>query len=236
MTEKDAFDMKTRIADIQRRIVRAAERGGRNPADIRLVAVSKTVPVEKIEQARAAGLTLFGENYVQEARRKIEHFPSEGISWHFIGHLQTNKAKYAVRCFDLIHSIDSLRLAQALDGEASKIGKVQAILIQVNIAREASKSGTRLQDAQRLVTDIAGLKHIAVQGLMTMPPYFDDPEKARPFFSALRELRNRIVAETPLPGLSLPELSMGMSGDFEAAIECGATLVRIGTAIFGDRP
>lgn len=227
--------MKTRIAEIQSRIIRAAERCGRDPAAVRLVAVSKTVPAEKIEEAVAAGLTLFGENYIQEARRKIQHLAAHPLSWHFIGHLQTNKAKYAVRLFDLIHSVDSLRLARALDDEAAKNAAVQSVLVQVNIAQEASKSGARQQDAQRLIEEISRLKNLSVQGLMTMPPYFDDPDKARPYFLALRELRDRIVAESTTPGLALPDLSMGMSGDFETAIECGATLIRIGTAIFGAR-
>ncbi len=227
--------LKSRIADIMAQINQAALRCGRNPEDVRLVAVSKTFPVEAIEKAVGAGLTVFGENYVQEARPKIERLASARLSWHFIGHLQTNKARYAVHLFDLIHSVDSLRLARALDREAAKAGKIQAVLIQVNIAREAAKSGIEPEDAPQLVDDISRLKHLSLRGMMTMPPYFDQPEKVRPYFSALRDLRDRIVAEASPAGISLPELSMGMSGDFAAAIECGATLIRIGTAIFGER-
>ena len=154
--------------------------------------------------------------------------------WHFIGHLQSNKAKYAVRLFDLIHSVDSLKLARELDKQSRKINKIQEILIQVNISEEASKSGVSVNDTLRLLKDISRLENLSVKGLMTMPPFFNAPEKARPYFTALRKLRDQIKMEA-ISNISMDELSMGMTGDFETAIEEGATLVRIGTAIFGAR-
>jgi pyridoxal phosphate enzyme (YggS family) len=154
--------------------------------------------------------------------------------WHYIGHLQSNKAKYAVRMFDLIHSVDSLKLAKELDKHAAKIDKIQPILLQVNVAKEDSKSGVYVEDTLRLLKEIGTLENISVKGLMTMPPYFNAPEKVRPFFAALRELRDRIKNEG-IPHIAMDELSMGMTGDFETAIQEGATIVRIGTAIFGAR-
>lgn len=214
------------------RIIAAARQAGRDPQSIRLVAVSKSISADQIREAFSEGLTLFGENYVQEARQKIETLSTLPISWHFIGHLQSNKANYVVRHFDLIHSVDSLKLARSLNQSAQKIDKLQAILVQVNIAAEKSKFGTTADETVDLIGNISGLKNLSVKGLMTMPPYFNDPEKIRPFFLAVKELRDRISVELDLP---LKELSMGMSGDFETAIHCGATLVRIGTAIFGVR-
>jgi len=222
------------------RIRRTAEESGRNPESVRLVAVSKTVPAETVRQAIEAGITILGESYIQEARSKISALPlpPDPISWHFIGHLQTNKARDAVRLFDLIHSVDSFKLALALNREAEKINKIQSILVQVNIAAEPSKSGITTQEVQNLIVEITTLSSVKVIGLMTIPPYFDNPEKAHPFFDELRSLRDRIQKNLNAeltPDLSLDELSMGMSGDFEAAIAAGATLVRIGTAIFGER-
>jgi hypothetical protein len=182
-----------------------------------------------------AGVHILGENYIQEARDKIEALSDLDVEWHFIGHLQRNKAKYAVRLFDLIHSVDSIRLAREIDKQAAKAGKQQAILIQVNTGKEASKSGVYEEDAQALAREAAHMEHIAVKGLMTLPPYFNAPDKVRPYFRALRELRDRIRS-AGLPGIEMAELSMGMTGDFETAIEEGATMVRIGTAIFGERP
>jgi hypothetical protein len=221
------------LASIQERIRKAALRSGRDPAGIRLVAVSKTVAAENIQGAIAAGITILGENYVQEARDKIARVERQ-VAWHFIGHLQSNKAKYAVELFSMVHSVDRLSLAEALDQEAHKQCKILPVLIQVNISGEESKSGINPQGALQLLERIAGLQHLSVQGLMTMPPWFDDPEDARPYFISLRKLRDELVSKK-IPGVSLPELSMGMSGDFEVAIEEGATLVRIGTAIFGPR-
>ncbi|MBT8366579.1 MAG: YggS family pyridoxal phosphate-dependent enzyme, partial [Deltaproteobacteria bacterium] len=189
---------------------------------------------EVVQEAIQAGVTDLGENYIQEARDKINRLARTPVNWHFIGHLQSNKAKYAVRLFDLIHSVDSLKLARELDKYAQKNDKIQAVLVQVNVAREDSKSGVYVENTLKLLTEVAQLENIAVKGLMTMPPYFNAPEKVRPFFAALRELRDHIRSER-IPNIAMDELSMGMTGDFEAAIEEGATMVRIGTAIFGER-
>ena len=222
------------IEAIRERIRIAAESCGRRQDDIHLVAVSKTVPAERVRDAAAAGVRILGENYIQEARDKIEALSDLELSWHFIGHLQRNKAKYAVRLFDLIHSVDSIRLAREIDKQAAKAGKRQAILIQVNTGKEATKSGVYEEDALALAREAAQMEHIAVRGLMTLPPYFYAPEKVRPYFRALRELSDRIRS-AGLPGIEMTELSMGMTGDFETAIEEGATMVRIGTALFGER-
>ncbi len=225
--------MIQRLHEIKTRIEKAAQRCGRDPASIRLVAVSKTVPADRVKAAIAAGITMFGESYVQEARTKFNALALYSVSWHFVGRLQSNKAKYAVRLFDLIHSVDTLNLARELDKQAEKIGKVQHILIQVNTSETLSKSGVSVNDALALIKDIRLFQHLSVQGLMTMPPFYHDPEKARPYFSALSRLRDSIKQH--LPDLAMAELSMGMTGDFEVAIEEGATLIRIGTAIFGKR-
>jgi pyridoxal phosphate enzyme (YggS family) len=216
------------------RIKNAAEACNRPASDIRLVAVSKTMPVEIVKEAIEIGMTDFGENYIQEAREKIAALMPHPVTWHFIGHLQSNKAKYAVRMFDLIHSVDSLKLARELDKYAKKIDKVQDILVQVNVAKEDSKSGVYSENTLQLVKEVALLDNVAVKGLMTMPPYFNAPEKVRPLFKALRQLRDQIRNED-IPNTEMEELSMGMTGDFEAAIAEGATMVRIGTAIFGER-
>ena len=226
--------MKNRIEQVKKRIKDTAEACKRPTASIRLVAVSKTMPAEVVRDAIETGISDLGENYIQEAKEKINALAAYPVTWHFIGHLQSNKAKYAVRLFDLIHSVDSLKLAQELNKYAQKNDKIQAILIQVNIAKEVSKSGVYVEDTMQLLKEVSRLENIAVKGLMTMPPYFNAPEKARPFFTALRELRDQIKMEA-IPNISMDELSMGMTGDFEAAIEEGATIVRIGTAIFGDR-
>ncbi|MDM8549609.1 YggS family pyridoxal phosphate-dependent enzyme [Desulfobacterales bacterium HSG2] len=226
--------MKKRLKSVKDRIQRAADGCGRDPESVRLVAVSKTMSVDRVREAIEAGVTILGENYIQEAREKISELSSYPVSWHFIGHLQTNKAKYAVKLFDLIHSVDSLRLARELNKQAGKIDKVQEILIQVNIGEEASKSGAAVKDLQDLIKEVGPLENLSVRGLMIIPPFYNAPEKVRPFFSALRELRDQIRESVP-PNVGMDELSMGMTGDFETAIEEGATLVRIGTAIFGKR-
>jgi pyridoxal phosphate enzyme (YggS family) len=218
------------LEEVRGRLAAAAHKAGRDPAQVRLVAVSKTVPLERIKEAVAAGQRLFGENYLQEARAKIEAL-GQAASWHFIGHLQSNKAKAAVELFALIHGVDRLKLAAALEAAAAQIGKVQEILIQVNLAAEASKSGAAPEAAAGLLREISRLPHLRVRGLMTMPPFLD-PEAVRPYFRALRKLRDQLQDSCGLP---LPELSMGMSGDYEVAVEEGATLVRVGTAIFGSR-
>ena len=226
--------MKQRLEQIEKRIRQAAESCNRDAASVRLVAVSKTIAADIVKEAIEAGVTILGENYVQEAREKFNALVQYPVSWHFIGHLQSNKAKYAVRLFDLIHSVDSLKLARELDKQAAKLDKIQQILVQVNISAEETKSGISTDEAPGLVAEISQLKNLAVKGLMTMPPYFYQPEKVQPFFAALRKLRDQIK-EQSLPNVSLDELSMGMTGDFEVAIQEGATLVRIGTAIFGER-
>ena len=226
--------MKDRLEGVKERIRIAAEACRRPLEDIRLIAVSKTIPAEVVREAIEAGVTDLGENYIQEAREKINSLARYQVDWHFIGHLQSNKARYAVRMFDLIHSVDSLKLAQELDKYAKKNDKIQPVLIQINVAREDSKSGIYVEKALKLVTDISRLENVAVKGLMTMPPFFNAPEKVRPYFAALRKLRDRIKAEN-IPNITMDELSMGMTGDFEAAIAEGATMVRIGTAIFGER-
>ncbi len=216
------------------RIKQVAVSSGRNPETVRLVSVSKTIPAETVKKAIDAGANTLGENYIQEAKTKFNDLISYPVSWHFIGHLQTNKAKYAVRIFDLIHSVDSFKLALELDKQAGKTGKIQDILIQVNVAGESSKSGASVQNTLNLVKEISILDNLAIKGLMTMPPFFNVPEKVRPFFKDLRNLRDSIRKEE-IQNVVMDELSMGMTGDFEAAIEEGATLVRIGTAIFGER-
>ena len=228
------LEISRNLKAVRQRIAEACSRCGRDPAEVRLLSVTKTMSAETIRLAIQAGAGLFGENYIQEAREKCGALAEYPVSWHFIGHLQTNKAKYAVKLFDLIHTVDSLRLATELDREARKIGKVQRILIQVNIGKEASKSGIDAESAEALIRNLADFANISVQGLMVIPPFFDEPERVRPYFRGLCELRDTLD-KPGISGIRLNELSMGMTGDFEAAIEEGATLVRIGTAIFGER-
>lgn len=226
--------MKQNLISIQQRIERRAEKCGRDPKTIRLVAVGKTQAAGRVREAICAGATIIGENYIQEAREKFDQLADLDVQWHFIGHLQSNKAKYAVRMFTLIHSVDSIKLAKELNKQAQKIGKRQSILVQVNIGDSPSKSGMAEKEAAEHIDRIAEMDNLQIHGLMTMPPFFDDPEKARPYFAALRRLRDSLGSNA---GLSpdFKELSMGMTGDFEVAIDEGATLVRIGTALFGER-
>ncbi|MGW8186206.1 MAG: YggS family pyridoxal phosphate-dependent enzyme [Desulfobacterales bacterium] len=226
--------IKDNVAQIRRRIEQAAARCGRDPASVRLLTVSKTVSAERVKEAIDAGIRLLGENYIQEAREKIATLRGSPAVWHLIGHLQTNKARFAVGLFDLIHSVDSIKLARELDKQALRQGKVQPILIQVNIAEEKSKSGITEQAAPQLIREVSRCSNLSVKGLMTMPPFFNAPEKVRPYFKALRQLAGRIAAMN-IDGVTMTELSMGMTGDFEVAIEEGATIVRVGTAIFGER-
>jgi pyridoxal phosphate enzyme (YggS family) len=219
------------LNQVRERIEYVAAKVGRDPTGIKLIAVTKTVPIERIREAVAAGATIFGENYVQEARHKIDELGQAGLQWHFIGHLQTNKAHYAVRLFDLIHSVDSIKLARELDRRGTAAGKVAECLIEVNLSQEESKFGITKEKARELAHEMSELQNISLRGLMTMPPYFDDPELARPYFIALRTLKEEIEQE----GIPLSELSMGMSTDFEVAIEEGATMIRVGRAIFGER-
>jgi pyridoxal phosphate enzyme (YggS family) len=231
MPEDAMGEIAKNLSLVRERIEHSASKVGRDPRVIRLVAVTKTATVERIRAAMAAGARIFGENYVQEARAKIEEIGKSGIQWHFIGHLQSNKAANAVRLFDLIHSVDSVTVARELDKRAAAAGKIVDCLIEVNLSQEASKFGISKERTPELAHAFKELKNISLQGLMTMPPYADDPEAARPHFIALRELREEIAGS----GIPLPELSMGMSTDFEVAIEEGATIVRVGRAIFGER-
>jgi pyridoxal phosphate enzyme (YggS family) len=226
--------IKDRLERVQERIREAAVGCGRDPETVKLVAVSKTVPLNLVQAGIKAGATILGENYVQEASQKIEALQGEDVSWHLVGHLQSNKAKHAVKLFDLIHSVDSFKLAKELDRRSHAIDKVQPILIQVNISGEQTKSGIETDEALALIREVAPLENVAVRGLMTMPPYFNAPALVRPYFRALRALQSQ-VREEAIRNVDMSELSMGMTGDFEAAIEEGATLVRIGTAIFGKR-
>lgn len=235
---KMANEVFERIKSVYRRISHAAMRAGRNPEEVKLVAVTKTVDVEGIIKAIDAGLRVFGENRIQEAQKKIQDLKlrvqDSKIEWHLIGHLQRNKAKYAVQLFDLIHSVDSIGLAEELNRQAEKIGKIQSILVQVKLSEEETKHGIEEEDLLSLIERIENLKNLRLEGLMTMPPYLEDLEMVRPYFRRLREIRDRINA-LRITHYALRELSMGMSHDFEVAIEEGATMVRVGTAIFGER-
>jgi len=221
------------LAAVHARIRQAAERVGRDPATVRLVAVSKTRPAGDIELAAQAGQRLFGENYVQELVSKAAAV-QQPVEWHYIGHLQSNKVRQLAGLITMIHSVDRWSLAEEISRQWGRLGSSCDVLVQVNVAQEASKSGTSIDEALALVSQVGQLPHLRVRGLMTMPPFFDDPEAARPYFRQLRQLAETIRAAA-LPGVTLDELSMGMSGDFEVAIEEGATLVRVGTAIFGER-
>jgi len=211
-------------------IVKTAQKAGRDPGEIKLVAVSKTVEVARIKEAIEAGVSILGENYVQEAQKKIDEI-GRTVSWHFIGHLQSNKAKYAVHLFDMIHSLDSIALAEELNRRAEKEGRTMNAMIEVNLSGEATKFGTEEARAFDIARRVLNLSHLSLVGLMTMAPYFDDPEMSRPYYIRLRELKEKMIKE----GIPVKELSMGMSNDFEVAVEEGATYVRVGTAIFGER-
>lgn len=223
-------DLATNIAHVRARIAAAADRRGRRAEDVLLVAVTKTVEAARVREAVALGLRTFGENRVQEAREKIPAVP--GASWHLIGSLQRNKAKEAVRLFEVIESVDSEELAEEISRRAAQQGRVLDVLIQVNVAREPQKHGAAPEDTAALVRRAAGLPGLRLRGFMTIAPIAANPEEVRPVFRALRDLRDRVAGET---GVALPELSMGMSDDFEVAIEEGATMVRVGRAVFADR-
>ena len=222
------------IERIRNAIADAALQSGRKVSDIRLMAVTKTVDDDRIMEAIEAGVDIIGESYVQEAKRKIEKM-GRACEWHMIGYLQSNKAKYVVRLFDMIHSVDRMDLAVELDRRSKAADQVMKILIEVNVSGEETKSGIPLIESVQLIRDIAVLNNLSIQGLMTMPPWFDDPEDARPYFAALRELRDRVIDEN-IARVEMRELSMGMSGDYEVAVEEGATIVRVGRSIFGERP
>ncbi len=221
------------VARVRARMEASAKRAGRDLCNVRLVAVSKTVDLERIRQAIEAGVDVLGENYVQEAQKKIGALEQK-VSWHFIGHLQSNKAKVAARLFDWVHSVDSLRLAEELSRAMTQRSKILPILLQVNLGQEETKFGAREEEVFRLVERIGSLPGVSIKGLMAMPPFFENPEESRPYFRALRVMAEN-VSKRQIPGVLMEELSMGMSNDFEVAIEEGATLVRVGTAIFGAR-
>jgi len=226
-------EVRENILRIRERIAAAAARSGRDPSRVRLMGVTKAVGDDRILQAIEAGIDIIGENYVQEAKRKIE-LMGKSVEWHFIGHLQSNKARYAVRLFDMIHSVNRVSLAEELNRRAAAAGLVCRVLVEVNLAGEESKSGAPPEEAPGLVRAVSQLANLSVRGLMTMAPWYEDPEKARPCFAGLRGLRDRIDAEK-IPNVTLRELSMGMTDDFEVAVEEGSTIVRIGRAIFGER-
>ena len=223
-------DFPSRLARVNNLIAAAAQKAGRAPEGIELVAVTKTQPVEIIQEALRAGVTRFGENKVQEARAKIDQL-GRGV-WHLIGHLQANKARDAVRLFDSIDSVDRLDLATEINHRADALGKTQNVLLQVNVAGESTKFGCAPDAARALAEAINALPRLCLRGLMPIAPFSPEPEKSRPCFAALRALRSQIETGS---GLRLPVLSMGMSGDFAVAIEEGSTSVRIGTALFGER-
>lgn len=225
------------IALIHERIHAAALRSGRNADEIALMAVSKTHPVERIREAYESGIRLFGENRVQEFASKAEALRDlRDAHWHMIGHLQTNKAGKVVELFTAVDSVDSVKLAQKLDGAAGQLRKKLAVLIEISIGGEAAKSGVApgSRELEELLTAAEGLDHLEFRGLMTVPPYTEDPQSARPYFRKLRELRGQIKSRS-LPRIGMDVLSMGMSHDFEVAIEEGSTCVRVGTAVFGER-
>ena len=225
------------ISAVRRRIAEAARRAGRRAEEIALMAVSKTHPPERIREVYAAGLRLFGENRVQEFAGKAAALADLlGVDWHMIGHLQTNKAGRAAELFGAVDSVDSVKLAEKLDAAARTLGKKLGVLIEINVGGEAAKSGVApdSDELQALLTTAPRFEAVEFRGLMTIPPFTDNPEDARPYFRAVRELRDAIAARK-LPAVGLGVLSMGMSHDFEVAIEEGSTCVRVGTAIFGER-
>src|SRR4030066_2503758 len=215
------------------RIAGAAKRAGRNPEDILLIAASKGVGVERLNEGLSAGIRVFGESKVQDAIPKLQALGNKA-EWHFIGHLQSNKVKYVVGEFSLIHSVDSIELSEEINSRAEKMGMIQDILLEVNVSGEKGKFGVIPDKVNAITKAFSGLKHISLRGFMTVPPYSDDPEDARPYFRMLRELRDNALHAGICTG-DCRELSMGMSGDFEVAFGEGATMVRVGTAIFGVR-
>jgi hypothetical protein len=219
---------------VRRTITHAAQNCGRNPAEIRLVAVSKTWPVEAIKEAMAAKQILFGENYIQEMEDKFAVL-GQDAQFHFIGHLQSNKASVAARMFTMVETVDRIKLARKLNGHLLEMGKTMDILIQVNIGNDEKKFGVSPENTESLVREVSSLTNLHVRGLMTMPPFFEDPEKVRPMFRQLRTLSEDLKRKKIFYDNNNVEISMGMSHDYQVAIEEGATLVRVGTAIFGSR-
>lgn len=228
------MQIQSNIKKIQDDIDAAAQKSGRDASKVTLIAVSKRKPHEMIQQAIDAGHRDFGENYIQEAMEKIDILGRESAIWHFIGHLQSNKAKFAVKYFDLIHTVDTVKLAKEISRQAQKIGKTQKILLQVNIAQETTKSGAAESDIADIAKQVCRLDNLHISGLMCMPPFFDNPEDARIYFKRLKQI-SQDIETLSLPNTDMTQLSMGMSNDFAVAVEEGATLVRVGTAIFGAR-
>lgn len=223
------------LAAIRAQMAAACERVGRDPAGVQLIGVTKTVSLERMREGVESGITVLGENYIQEAREKIESLADLKVSWHFIGHLQSNKAKLAAQWFDCIHTLDRERLARELDRQAHKQGRRIEVLIEVNVGHEESKSGVSPDSLIPLFQAVAPYEGLVVRGLMALPPYLADPEQVRPYLRRLRQLLDRLRESSAAPE-RLTELSMGMSHDFQVAIEEGATMIRIGTALFGARP
>jgi len=228
------MDLESNLNSVRKRIENAAAKAGRDSSEIKLVAVTKKVGPERVIKSMNLGINTFGENYAQEFRDKfkvLEKEVDQEIKWHFIGQLQKNKVKYVMGKVELIHSLDSLSVAEEINKRAENMGITVPVLIEVDTGGEESKGGINPSKLEEFLKELRCLSSIDVQGLMTMPPYFDDPETARPYFYRLRELRDSLLASFP----KLTELSMGMSGDFEVAIEEGATIIRVGSAIFGER-
>jgi len=228
-----AEEIRERLARVRERIARAAERAGRSAEEITLIAVSKTFDPQTVQQAVSAGAVDLGENRIQEAITKVG-VVTGNVRWHLIGHLQSNKARQAVETFQVIHTIDSSQLAKRLDRIAGDLGRKPTVLVQVDLAHEPTKSGADENDLQDIVNALDSAEHLEFRGLMVIPPYFDSPELTRPYFRRLREICANLNRDRA-PDRKLTELSMGMSHDFETAIEEGATMVRVGTAIFGSR-
>jgi len=227
-------DIAQRLTAVRQRVAAAAIKAGRQASDVRLLAVSKTFGLDHVRAAAAAGQTEFGENRVQEALQKMDGSADLKIRWHLIGTLQSNKARKTATAFSVIHSVDSLKLLQLIDTAAAEASARPELLVQVDLAGEATKHGIPPAGAMDIVRAGSNCRSARLVGLMTIPPYFDDPEKARPYFARLRDLRDTLLNEGLEPGL-VRELSMGMSHDFEIAVQEGATIVRLGTAIFGNR-
>lgn len=225
--------LKENLAQVEENIQRACERAGRDRKEVTLIAVSKTKPVEMLREIYDAGIRVFGENKVQELVDKYEVLP-EDIKWQMIGHLQRNKVKYIIDRVDLIHSVDSIRLAETIDKEAEKKGITAKILIEVNVAKEDTKFGLVPEEVDDFIEQLANYKHIQVQGLMTIAPFVSDPEENRPIFARLREL-SVDIGKKNVDNINMSVLSMGMTNDYQVAIEEGATMVRVGTGIFGAR-
>ncbi len=226
--------IKENLNKINKQIIETAISSGRKPETIQLIAVSKRKSVEVIRQGIKAGAKHLGENYIQEAVGKIDTIGKKSAVWHFIGHLQSNKAKIAVQYFEYIHTVDTLKLAKEINKQAKKIDKTQKIFLQVNISDEETKSGTDSKEAIELASQISHFGNLSLQGLMCMPPFFSNPESARIYFKQLKQIQEKITARN-FDNVSMEHLSMGMSNDFKVAIQEGSTMVRVGTSIFGSR-